>query len=184
MSISCVNMAKRPCDELDVGPRVLAKLAKIGLVNYCDNFMRGVLFGEFESGDKVSIERTIQETFDWADNNEPRSYEEIEAKLMEVKAKFKDFVDKAFIVDKGGMPSGAVAPSGEGSGDMHGGMSSGAGAPSGEGTGVIRVVMPSGAGVPSCDWTGSVYGFVPSGAVVPSGEAPGGGHSPIIKKVE
>ena len=177
-------MRKRPYEDIDVGPRVLAKLAKIGLVNYCVNFKRGVSFREFKPEDKVSIERTIQETFDWADNNEPRSYEEIEAKLMEVKAKFKDFVDEAFVVDKGGMPSGAVAPSGEGSGDMHGGMSSGAGAPSGEGTGVIRVVMPSGAGAPSCDWTGSVYGFVPSGAVVPSGEAPGGGHSPIVKKAE
>ena len=154
VSISCVNMTKRPYDELDVGPRVLAKLAKIGLVNYCDNFKRGVLFGEFKPEDKVSIERTIQETFDWADNNKHAAYEEIEAKLTEVKAKFKDFVDKTFIVDKGGMPSGAVAPSGEGSGDMHGGMSSGAGAPSGEGTGVIRVVMPSGAGAPSGDWTG------------------------------
>merc|ERR1711907_63937 len=100
--------------------------AKNGLENYCFT-MRNTLQEEklkdkFESGDKESIEKAVQDALDWLDKNQLAEKDEFEAKQKEVEGIVNPIMMKVYQaagggdMPGGGMPGGGMPGGGGGGG--------------------------------------------------------------------
>merc|ERR1712211_132846 len=101
--------------------------AKNGLENYCFT-MRNTLNEEklkekFEGGDKVKIEKAVQDTLDWLDKNQLAEKDEFEAKQKELEGIVNPIMMKVYQAAGGGggmpegvMPGGGAPPPGAGAG--------------------------------------------------------------------